>query len=98
MKDFVSLGSIIETLLTSCRKDTCRDLAEILRVWREAVGESVALNARPEALKGNSLLVYVSSSAWMQQLRFLEKDMIRKINEAAGPDLVREIRFKIGSV
>jgi predicted nucleic acid-binding Zn ribbon protein len=98
MTEFVTLGSIIETLLASCRKDTCRGLAEILRVWKEAVGEAVALNARPEAIKGKSLLVHVSSSAWMQQLRFLEKEMIRKRNEAAGPDLVREIRFKIGSV
>ncbi|KKK55968.1 hypothetical protein LCGC14_3069230, partial [marine sediment metagenome] len=40
----------------------------------------------------------VNSSTWIQQLRFLKKDLIAKINDALGKEMVSEIKFKIGSL
>jgi len=42
--------------------------------------------------------VNVIDSAWLQQLWFLKKDIIRKVNDSLGEDLVGEIKFKIGPV
>jgi len=44
------------------------------------------------------LYVTVSSSPWLQQLRFLEKDLIGKINLALGEEFVDEIKFKVGAI
>ena len=63
-----------------------------------AVGEVIARNARPGAFKGKLLLVNVTSSTWAHQLQFLKKDIIKKVNDALGKELVEEIKFKIGPV
>ena len=65
-------------------------------MWNSAVGDVVAKNTRPAAFKGRLLLVHVVSSTWMHQLQFLKTDIIAKVNDALGKDMVGEIKFKIG--
>jgi len=62
------------------------------------VGEAVAKNAKPAGFKGKILLVNVVSSVWIQELQYYRNDMIRKLNEALGKELVCDIKFKIGPV
>ena len=78
------------------RKDGDSELVEIWKLWDEVVGRVVAENAQPEAFKGKLLLVRVGSSPWAHQLRFMQADIIAKVNEALGKNLVEEIRFKVG--
>jgi predicted nucleic acid-binding Zn ribbon protein len=42
--------------------------------------------------------VSVSSSAWLQQLRFQKAEMIALVNAALGDARVEDIKFKIGAV
>ena len=70
---------------------------EVWEVWQEAVGKPIADNAGPVAFKGDLLLVNVSSSTWLHHMRFLEKEIVAKINSAVGNDRVRAIMFKVGS-
>ena len=95
-KDFAHIGQIIPQVLKSCRRHNDAGISEVWRLWNEAVGEIVAENAQPAAFKGDLLLVHVSSSTWTHHLRFLKQDIIKKINQALGNDLIREIKFKIG--
>ena len=67
-------------------------------IWNQIVGESVSKNAQPSAFKGRLLLVEVNSSVWMHQLQFLKEDIIRKINETMGEEVVEDIKFKIGTL
>jgi predicted nucleic acid-binding Zn ribbon protein len=62
------------------------------------VGAAIAQNTRPEAIKGKLLLVNVSSAPWMQQLQFLKPELIDKLNQTLGKELVEDIRFQIGQV
>ncbi len=62
------------------------------------MGEAIAENAQPAAIRGKLLVVNVSSSIWMQQLQFNKKEMLKKINDALGKQLVNEIKFKVGPV
>ena len=43
----------------------------VSRVWAEVVGERVARRTRPVRLKRGTLLVQVSSNAWMLELQML---------------------------
>lgn len=93
------VGSFINDILSTCR--TSRPDVEMTRIWalwNEAIGPTIAENARPAAFKGQVLLVHVTSSPWMQQLQFLKQDIIQKLNTALGKELVSEIKFKIGSL
>jgi predicted nucleic acid-binding Zn ribbon protein len=69
---------------------------KIWLVWNAAVGKQIAAKARPVSFRDGILTVAVSSAPWMQQLTFLKKGMIDKINERLGRDLVRDIYLKAG--
>ena len=97
-RKFVRLGSVIKNVLKNYRNESDEELTQIWSLWEKVVGPVIAENAQPAAFKGNILILHVSSSTWIQQLRFLKKDMIAKINDAFGKEMVSEIKFKIGSL
>jgi predicted nucleic acid-binding Zn ribbon protein len=68
----------------------------IWMVWDSAVGVQIAAKARPVNFRDGVLTVMVSNAPWMQQLNFLKKGLIEKVNAALGEDLVREIFLKAG--
>jgi predicted nucleic acid-binding Zn ribbon protein len=68
----------------------------IWMVWDSAVGTQIAAKARPVNFRDGVLTVMVSNAPWMQQLSFLKKGLIEKVNAALGEDLVREIFLKAG--
>ena len=94
--DFVHIRNILDDVLKPYRSKPDFELKELWRLWDEAVGETIAQNARPAAFKGKLLIVHVSSSTWIHQLQFLKNDMIIKLNAALGKPLLEEIKFKIG--
>ena len=97
-EEFIHIGNILNKVLKTCRHESDEDLTKVWSLWDRAVGEAIAKNARPEAVKGKLLLVHVTNSTWMQHLQFFKKDIIKKINDALGKALVEEIKFKIGPV
>lgn len=91
-----SVGSVIDKLLRSGIRRQDTPLLQVWELWEQAVGQIIAENARPAAIKGNILLVHVNSSPWLHQLSFLKKDILVRINRELGRDLVGDIKFKIG--
>jgi len=96
--EFEPLGRVLEKAIRDFRKSADLELTQIWEHWDRAVGEAVAENAQPAAFKGHILVVHVISSTWIHQLRFTKDEMILKLNQALGKELVREIKFKTGAV
>ena len=95
---FVKVGHIIQDVLQSQRKHGDAKMIRVWDVWLSAVGEPIGSNTSPAAFKGKLLIVNVIDSAWLQQLWLLKKDIISKVNDSLGEDLVGEIKFKIGPI
>lgn len=95
---FVHIGDVIEKVLSGCRYERDDQLSNIWDAWAKAVGPDISKNAKPAAIRGATLVVNVSGSSWLHQLRFLKEDMIGKINQSIGKDAVRELKFKVGPV
>ena len=94
----VHIGSIIDTVLKTYRRESDGELIQVWQVWDGIVGDVIAKNTKPAAFKGRILLVYVTSSTWVHQLQFLKDEMIAKLNEALGKSLIDDLKFKIGPV
>ena len=65
-------------------------------VWDSVVGKQIAGRARPVSFRDGTLTVAVESAPWMQQLAFLKKGILEKLNARLGEDLVRDIFLKAG--
>ncbi len=67
-------------------------LARVQGAWSEAVGATVAREAKPVAERGGLLTVACHSAVWAQELDLMALDVCRRVNEAVGDDVVRDLR------
>ena len=63
--------------------------------WSGWVGERVARHSRAVGFHDGTLIVEVEGSAWMHELGFLKREIIRTLNERLGAPLVRDVRFTV---
>jgi hypothetical protein len=92
----IHIGTVLTRTLQTVRRESDGGLTPIIDAWEQAVGEQIALNARPAALKGAVLTLHVSSPPWLHHLQFLKSDLINAINASMGTARISEIRLKIG--
>ena len=61
--------------------------------WPSLVGPRVARHSRAVGFQAGVLQVEVEGSAWMHELGFLKRQLLRTVNQHLGSDGVRDIRF-----
>ena len=96
-KRFSHIGSALDDTLRPFRarfQDSSLD--DIWAKWETAVGKDIARNAKPGVYRDQILVVFVTSSPWLQHLQFLKADILTRLNRAIGSDRVKDIRFRIG--
>ncbi|PRW62370.1 DUF721 domain-containing protein [Actinopolyspora mortivallis] len=62
--------------------------------WTELVGEEIAAHSEPVELREGVLVVQAESTAWATQLRLLQRQIVRRVSDGLGRDLVRRIRVQ----
>jgi predicted nucleic acid-binding Zn ribbon protein len=97
-RGFDDLGSVLEGLLGELHLDVRVRQHQVWGMWDELVGEGIAGKAQPDRVRGKTLFVNVANSAWMQELQFMRRMIIDRINKALGAELIDSIQFRIGTV
>jgi predicted nucleic acid-binding Zn ribbon protein len=67
-------------------------LADVQRVWGEAVGELVAAQAEPTGERDGVVVVTCSSAVWAQELDLMAPELVQRLNERLGSASVRSLR------
>ena len=67
-------------------------LAEVQRVWPEAVGDVIAAQAEPTAEREGVLTVTCASAVWANELDLMGPELTERINAALGAETVRALR------
>ena len=67
-------------------------LAEVQRVWPDAVGDAVAAQAEPTGERDGVLTVTCASAVWAQELDLMGPELAQRINAALGAETVRALR------
>ncbi|MFH2058424.1 MAG: DUF721 domain-containing protein [Pseudomonadota bacterium] len=94
----IHISDILNSVFGKYRPAMDTEMTRIWDIWDQAVGRAIAMNAKPDTFKDGVLMVNVSSSSWIHQLKFLEKEMIININNQLDRILVKQLRFKIGKI
>jgi predicted nucleic acid-binding Zn ribbon protein len=63
-------------------------------VWDQAVGERIAKVAIPTRMLRGTLIVSVKSGAWRNELSMRKQEIIRRINELVGDEVLKDIKFQ----
>jgi predicted nucleic acid-binding Zn ribbon protein len=70
-------------------------LTRILARWPEMVGAVVAEHARPRSLREGVLTVEVDAPAWATQLRYLEAELVARVDREVAAGAVGHIRVVV---
>jgi predicted nucleic acid-binding Zn ribbon protein len=92
------IGPILESTLKGLEVDSQLKAYSIWGAWRDIVGESLADQTQPRAIRNRILFMDVSHSTWIQQLQFLKPKLLEKINAFFGEPLLQDIRFRMGKI
>lgn len=63
--------------------------------WEGVVGAAVADHATPVTLKDGVLVVAVEDAAWATQLRFLERQILERLEEASGSAVATRVDVRV---
>jgi len=96
--DLTSVGRIIAKSMDEGFLGLAKEMFRVFEVWEKAVGSFNAARARPESIKNGCLTVIVAGSAWIDHFGYFKAEFIKKINEALGAPLVKEIVFRVGEL
>jgi predicted nucleic acid-binding Zn ribbon protein len=95
-KRFARVGELLPAVLKSIGLDRKLKQQEILTIWPEVVGADIAAKTQAVKVDKGVLFVRVDHSAWIQELHFLEKEILSKLKDRA-PDIdIKRIRFGTG--
>jgi hypothetical protein len=66
--------------------------------WGAIVGPHIAGHTYPESIRHRKLFLLAETSVWLQQLLFLKSEILAKITEALGDDVLTDIVLRVGVV
>ncbi len=90
-KDF---GLILDSVIQKLGIGPKLKKAEAIDKWEEVVGEQIGKVTRPLRIEGEALLVHVTSAVWRNELVFLKRELIAKVNKSVGYEIIKEIIFR----
>ena len=95
----IRLHHISEILLSLLKKRGLASKIEenaLLQLWPKVVGPQIIMHTKADAVRNGILFVKTISSVWVQQLHFMKEEIRQKLNQLAGKNVVKDIRFSVG--
>ena len=89
-----SVGDAIEELIAQLGIKKKLHEQDAFLVWDQAVGERIAKVATPTRMLRGTLIVSVKSGAWRNELSMRKQEIIRRINELVGDEILKDIKFQ----
>jgi predicted nucleic acid-binding Zn ribbon protein len=95
MKDrkFAKIGELLPQILNKLGLDQRFKEQQVLDFWPAVVGEELAARTRATRVENGVLYVHVDHGAWMQELHFIEKELLRKLRARSPGVKLKSIRF-----
>ena len=84
------LGLAVERIRDELAPHTL--LAEVQRVWPEAVGAGIASEAEPTAERGGVVTISCSASVWAQELDLMAPTILERLNQVLRAGRVMRLR------
>ena len=89
--DTQSIAEAIRAYLKESRLEKPLKERQLVQSWETLLGRSVARSTSKIYLKDGRLFVHLNSSVVKNELYMLQDEIIKKLNEAAGEELGKEI-------
>ncbi len=92
-KTMKKVGSIIDKVMYKLGLSKRYNEQKAILIWDGIVGERIAGKTKPLYAREGTLVVEVENSTWMNELQFLKREMIEKLNKKLGRWVIDDIHF-----
>jgi predicted nucleic acid-binding Zn ribbon protein len=90
-----SIGAILDLYVTAEGLGELRAFERVVATWESVVGPDVARHVVPRTLKLGSLVVAVDHPSWATELRFIETEILRRLESQLGSVVVTSLRARV---
>lgn len=97
-KEPVKIGNILSVFWRNNTPNAMANWFRIISIWPKIAGINIAKRARPLKIVGKTLYLTVETSAWMEELKYIKEDIIKKINNELQDTAVEDIIFRLGKI
>ena len=92
-----SIGSIIDTCLQKRTKKNYWQI-KLIENYHKIVGSIIAKNTKLLYFNGKRATIICRNSIWMNELKNREEQIIEKMNQYIGKNIVESLQVKIGNI
>jgi hypothetical protein len=92
-----ALDALLGALGKAGLTDQSRRL-QIMAAWSTAVGARIAARTEPHVFSRGVLTIKVQTTAWQNELTFLKRDLVNRLNQVLGAHVVKELKMVGGTV
>ena len=92
-KEVKNIGELILKNLRAQGLETPLQQKRLIAVWPEVMGELIAGYTQDLYIKNQTLNVRLSNPALRADLSMMRPEIVKKLNEAVGSQVIAEIRF-----
>lgn len=89
------IGGVLDTVLDDLGVASAIEQHTVFREWESRVGREIARAAKPHRVDGETLLVNVSSSAWMSELSLRQNELLERLNRGRRRTCVKRLIFRM---
>ena len=90
------LGRSLDRVLRGLGAPEASGVHLVFDRWAEVVGESLAARTRPLRLEGDHLVLAVDEPAMATHVRFLQGQLLARLEELLGPGRVTALDLRVG--
>jgi predicted nucleic acid-binding Zn ribbon protein len=88
------LGDVIREMIENYRMEGKLNEVKLLHSWEKVVGDMIARHTRDLKIINRKLFVSVDSPALRNELTYSRGEIVKKLNEEAGAEVIDDIVFK----
>jgi len=89
--DIRKIRDVMQEFLRENKLDVKLRERGLIDTWEELMGKTISRATKKIYIKDGKLFVVISSSVIRNELHMLKQEIVRKLNEKAGEDIITEL-------
>jgi predicted nucleic acid-binding Zn ribbon protein len=85
------ISDILKEFLRENKLDIILKERQIIECWEELMGKTISRATKKIYIKDSKLFVVISSSVVRNELHMLKTEIVKKLNEKAGEEMITEL-------
>lgn len=93
-KNSQALGEVIQRYLEALDIEDKLKEVRLIKSWESLVGKMISNKTKKIYIKDKKLFVYLNSSIARNELSMVRDDLVKRLNEQAGGEIIEDIVLK----